>query len=108
MEEHNIIHIVDLSKDMPLYESDQIYSRLFGKGEHNMYQFTDEELLDIYDKTQKRKHEKVILTFHVVRMYKDAGRLNTYFKEKRFPSVTKHQGLKSLEAVLSEDTDFPI
>ncbi|MGD0330675.1 MAG: DUF72 domain-containing protein [Nitrososphaeria archaeon] len=108
MKEHNIIHIIDLSKDMPLYESDQIYSRLFGKGEHNMYQFTDEELLNIYDKTQKRKYEKVILTFHGVRMYKDAARLNMYLKEKRFPSVTKHQGLRSLEAVLSEDTDFPI
>jgi uncharacterized protein YecE (DUF72 family) len=108
MKEHNIIHIVDLSKDMPLYESDQMYARLFGKGEHNIYQFTDEELLSIYDKSQKRKSEKVILTFHGVRMYKDAARLNAYLKTKRFPSVTKHQGLRSLEDVLSEDTDFPI
>jgi hypothetical protein len=73
-----------------------------------MYQFTDEELLNIYDKTQKRKSEKVILTFHGVRMYKDAARLSTYLKKKRFPPVTKNQGLRSLEAVLSEDTDFPI
>jgi hypothetical protein len=93
---------------MPLYESDQMYARLFGKGEHNMYQFTDEELLSIYDKSQKRNYEKVILTFHGVRMYKDAARLNAYLKTKRFPSVTKHQGLRSLEDVLSEDTVFPI
>jgi uncharacterized protein YecE (DUF72 family) len=107
MQDQNIIHAVDLSKDKPVYNSDQIYARLFGKGEHNIYQFTDEELLNIYGKTQKRRYNKVILAFHDIKMYKDAARFMTYLKYKKFPSVTKYQGLQSLRAVLSEDTNFP-
>jgi uncharacterized protein YecE (DUF72 family) len=44
MQERNIVHCVDLSKgETPAYESDLLYSRLFGKGKHNVYQPTDEE-----------------------------------------------------------------
>ena len=42
MQEHNMIHCTDLSKgEMPAYNSDILYSRLFGKGHHNVYQPTD-------------------------------------------------------------------
>ena len=47
MQDLNIVHSVDLSKENPSYASDVMYSRLFGKGQKNLYQFTDEELVDI-------------------------------------------------------------
>jgi len=107
MHEHNIIHCVDLSREEPAYETDQLYARLFGKGEHNVYQFTDRELKEIDGKTEKKEYNKVTVSFHNVRMYKDAARYKTYKGSGKFPKVTSYIGLESLRAVLKEDSSFP-
>jgi uncharacterized protein YecE (DUF72 family) len=108
MQDHNMIHCIDLSKDEePAYKSDVVYSRLFGKGPHNVYQPTDGELTKIDRKASKGAHKKVAVSFHFVRMYKDATRLKIYRQTGKFPKVTKSTGLGSLQEVLAEDTKFP-
>ena len=108
MQEYNIVHCTDLSRDeMPAYESDILYTRLFGKGKHNVYQPTDEELSEIDKKASGGKSEKIVMSFHFVRMYKDAARLKTYKQTGKFPMVTRSTGLDSLEEVLGEDARFP-
>jgi uncharacterized protein YecE (DUF72 family) len=109
MQDHNMIHCVDLIKDeAPLYKSDILYSRLFGKGYHNIYQPTDRELKSVDQKARKSRSEKVILSFHSLRMYKDAARMKVFKQTGKFPMVTRSTGLASLEQILREDTDFPI
>jgi uncharacterized protein YecE (DUF72 family) len=108
MQNHNMIHSVDLSRDEQLaYESDIMYTRLFGKGSHNIYQPTDQELKRIDDRAVEKACRKVMVSFHFVRMYKDAARLKMYKETGRFPMVTRSTGLKSLEEVLREDAEFP-
>lgn len=108
MQDHNLIHCVDLSKDEePAYKSDILYSRLFRKGRHNIYQPTDEELMKIDKKASKGDHERVAISFHFVKMYKDAARLKIYKQTRKFPKVTKSTGLSSLTEVLREDAKFP-
>ena len=108
MQEYNIIHCTDLSRaEMPAYESDILYTRLFGKGKHNVDQPTDEELAEIDKRASSGKSEKIVVSFHFVRMYKDAARLKTYKQTAQFPMVTRSTGLDSLEEVLSEDARFP-
>ena len=108
MQDHDIVHCVDLSKgEMPAYDSDMLYSRLFGKGYHNVYQPTDEELVDIDKKAMSRASKKIIVSFHFVRMYKDAARLKIYKQTGKFPKVTRETGLASLDEVLREDARFP-
>jgi uncharacterized protein YecE (DUF72 family) len=108
MQDYNIVHCTDLSSgEMPAYESDILYTRLFGKGQHNVYQPTDEELREIDKKASSGKSEEIVMSFHFVRMYKDAARLKTYKQSGRFPSVTRSTGLASLEEVLGEDARFP-
>lgn len=108
MQDHNMIHSVDLSKDeQPAYKSDILYSRLFGKGEHNIYQPTDQELKKIDDRASSKEYRKVMVSFHFVRMHKDATRLKMYKETGKFPMVTKSTGLKSLEEILKEDAKFP-
>src|SRR3990172_10595856 len=106
---HNIgiIHCADISKEMPSTDSDILYTRLFGHGEHNLYQFDDSELLDIDKKIRDNNLEKADLTFHGARMYKDAARLKVYQQSNTFPNVTKTTGLASLKSVLEEDSKFP-
>jgi uncharacterized protein YecE (DUF72 family) len=109
MQENNVIHCIDLSKgEMPAYDSDILYSRLFGKGQHNIYQPTDEELKGIDKKASKGNFKKVILSFHFTKMFKDAARLKIYKQTGKFPKITKSTGLSSLEEVLKEDTQFPV
>jgi len=108
MQDYNMVHCVDLSKDEePAYESDILYSRLFGKGPRNVYQPTDEELRKIDGKASRGKHKTVVVSFHFVRMYKDAARFKIYKETGKFPMVTKSTGLGSLTEVLREDAKFP-
>jgi len=108
MRDCNLIHCVDLSKDEePAYKSDILYSRLFGKGHHNIYQPTDEELRKIDRKASEGDQKTVAVSFHFVRMYKDAARFKIYKNTGKFPTVTKSTGLGSLTEVLREDAKFP-
>jgi uncharacterized protein YecE (DUF72 family) len=107
MHDLGIIHCTDISKEMPSTDSNILYSRLFGHGEHNLYQFDDAELLDIDTKIREKNLKKAYLTFHGARMYKDAARLKVYQKSGVFPNVTKTKGLESLKSVIEEDAKFP-
>ena len=108
MQDHNIAHAVDLSRETPLFASDAIYTRLFGKGNHNIYQFSDDELKQIDHKILFSKAKTVSLAYHGVRMYTDAIRFANYKKTGKFPSVTGLTGVASAKAVLAEDTRFPV
>lgn len=108
MQDYGIIHCVDLSKgEVPAYDSAILYSRLFGKGQHNIYQPTDEELEEIDRKAQSGNSEKIILNFHFIKMYEDAARLKIYKQTGRFPMVTNSTGISSLSEILREDAKFP-
>ena len=102
------IHSVDISRSNPKVESTTLYTRLFGGGEGNVYEFDDNELKNIATKASSPKFEKSILAFHGVRMYRDAARLKVYLDSGKFPSLTGQVGLDSLGEVLREDTVFPI
>jgi len=108
MHKHDIIHCIDISKgETPAYPNDILYTRLFGKGTHNIYQYTDKELKEVNQKIVQSGARKAILNFHTVRNYKDAARLKVFRKTGTFPSVTRNLGINSLLEVLAEDTKFP-
>jgi uncharacterized protein YecE (DUF72 family) len=107
LRDFNIVHSVDLSKEKPVYESDVVYTRLFGKGKHNIYQFTDDELVEVDQKIMKPKAKMAIITFHGIRMNTDAKRFRDYKRAGKFPMATGFTGIDSARAVLSEDAKFP-
>ena len=107
LQDHDAVHSVDISRQYPNVESNILYSRLFGKGNQNVYEFDDNELQDIAAKASGPKFENSILAFHGVRMYRDAARLKTFLNSGQFHSLTGQVGLKSLSEVLSEDARFP-
>jgi len=108
MQKHNMIHSIDLSNDEePAYKSNLLYTRLFGKGTHNIYQPTDQELAKIDKRASTGTHKKAAVSFHFVRMYQDARRLKQYRETGKFPTITRSTGLDSLLAVMKEDAQFP-
>jgi uncharacterized protein YecE (DUF72 family) len=107
MRESGAIHSADLSNGEPRYERRILYSRLFGKGDRNIYEFDDKELKEIAKKASAPKFEKSILAFHGVRMYRDAGRVKSFIDKGYFPKITGGVGTDSIREVLSEDARFP-
>ncbi len=107
MQDLNIVHCVDLSKENEVEESEFVYTRLFGKGEQNVYQFADEELTAVDEKIVRGNPERAAVSFHNVRMYKDAARFRIFKQTGKFPSVTGSKGQQSLRKVLMEDARFP-
>lgn len=107
MADFNIIQSIDLSRETPALASDVVYSRLFGKGKHNLYQFTDDEILEIQVNANSLKAQRVILAFHGARMNSDAARFKMQRVTGRFLPVTNYLGVDSAKTVLSEDTVFP-
>lgn len=107
LRDFNVIQCVDLSIETPSVESDVVYSRLFGKGKHNIYQFTDDELLAIDQKIESISPRIAALSYHGVRMNTDAARYMQYKKTGTFLPVTSFTGVDSARVVLSEDAQFP-
>ncbi len=107
MRDFNIVHSTDLSRQQPAYPSDTIYSRLFGKGKHNIYQFTDDELVELDQRTLKADVKTVIASFHGIRMNSDALRFKMYKTNRSFPAATGFIGIESARSVLREDARFP-
>jgi len=101
------IDVVDPLVQDPRVSSNQAYFRVFGKGEHNVYQPTDEELEDADDRTSRGGFDFAVFAFHGVKMYKDAARFAAFKRTGVFPKVTGGEGLASLEEVLKEDARFP-
>jgi uncharacterized protein YecE (DUF72 family) len=107
MADFNIIHCIDISRAKPNEWSDVGYTRIFGKGPHNIWQFTDQELKEIDQNAQDSKAKVVAFSYHSARMIKDALRFNQYKLTGNFPMVTPFIGLDSARSVLSEDALFP-
>jgi uncharacterized protein YecE (DUF72 family) len=107
MSDLNIVRSVDLSREEPLSVSDVIYSRLFGKGAHNLYQFTDDELREIDERAIGTKAKTVVMAYHGLRMNTDAARFKEYKRKGTFLPVTSFTGVDSAKAVLAEDSRFP-
>ena len=107
MQRFNIVHCVDLSKEEPSYSADVIYTRLFGKGKHNIWQFTDDELEEVDRKIVKSEAKVVVMSFHGVRMNMDAARFEQYKDTGAFPPATSFIGVDSARVVLNEDAKFP-
>src|SRR5256712_7693849 len=100
-----VLDVVDLSQSRPRVADDTQYTRLFGPGPHNVYEFDDEELREI--DRRGRDAVRVAFTFHGVRMYSDAARFLTFKRTGAFPQATPARGLSSLEAVPTPAARFP-
>ncbi len=105
MEQDRVLDVVDLSQGPPRVPDEVVYTRLFGPGPANVYQFDDGELRAI-DRASGDA-VRAAFTFHGVRMYTDAARFLAFKRTGTFPSATSARGPASLEEVLRPDARFP-
>ena len=105
MEENRVLDVVDLSQGPPRVADEVVYTRLFGPGPANVYQFDDAELRAT-DRTSGDA-VRAAFTFHGVRMYTDAARFLAFKRTGTFPPATSTRGPASLEEVMRPDARFP-
>ena len=111
VDRYDVAHCVDFSKgEEPAAVGSVAYSRLFGRGEHNIYQFTDEEIKEICSLANKvgAKAKKVYIAAHTVKMYVDAARIKQYVEKGEMLPVTKGRGVEAVVEALMPDISFPI
>ncbi|MCS7385359.1 MAG: DUF72 domain-containing protein [archaeon GB-1867-005] len=110
VEKSNGAHCVDISKNEPAAVSHFIYTRLFGKGKHNIYQFSSNEIAEIYSKIigLSEKAERAYVIAHTKKMYIDAARIKRYVETGKIPPATRNIGVEAVKEVLAEDAKFPI
>lgn len=98
MKDLNVIPTVDISRDQTPFDSDILYTRLFGKGFHTIYEFDDDELRQIEKYILEKAYKKAFLVFHSLRMYEDAHRLVVHMKSGVFPP-SRRIGLEALKEI---------
>jgi uncharacterized protein YecE (DUF72 family) len=115
MEDNDIVHCVDLTKNEPVYQNkDMTYSRVFGKGFKSIYEFDDKEIKDLAQKARSQKSRRTYIAFHNLKMYEDASRLREYIRmsqhEKKEPVifVAVTSPAKSLLQLLAREVEFPV
>lgn len=85
MSREEIIDVVDLSVQTPRVASSKMYTRLFGSEYRSSQGFSDDELRKLDRKAREGDFERMVFTFHGVRMYKDAARFVHFKKTGLFP-----------------------
>src|SRR5439155_20510084 len=83
MVDGQVLDVVDLSQTKPRIADSDVYTRLFGPGPSNVYQFDDAEMREI-DRSSGDA-ARTAFTFHGVRMYEDAARFLTFSGRGPFP-----------------------
>lgn len=107
LRDHDVVHCVDLLKgETPAWRSETLYTRIFGRGERNIYQPDDREV-ELIDRASA-DHQRAYISFHGVRMYSDAARMVEYSRSGIHPPATGARGAESFRAVLAEDAVFPM
>jgi len=102
------IDVVDLARDQqPRVESEILYTRVFGKGPHNVWELSDDELRDIETASHGGGSNRMMFAFHGVRMYKDAARFLEFQSRGKFVPATRGQGTLAVAEVLEPDARFP-
>ncbi len=102
LDDMSFLQVVDLGRGAPLVTSDVLYSRIFGRGFENLYQFSDDEITDLHNRCHNGEWKKVFLVFHTIGMYTDAARMQTYEANRTFLPVSRSVGVDSVIEVLGE------
>ena len=104
--EHHSLLITDLSRDPPIDHQETQYSRIFGHGQFNRWEFTDDELRTLTEKCKKTESHQVTMVFHSIRMYEAAIRTRYFLTQGHFPKTSSSS--HKLTHLLQQYVQYPV
>ena len=104
---NGITHCTDISKAMPLHSANISYTRIFGLGEKNQWQFDDQEIKLLHDRALELP-QTAYITFHTQRQTHDAARLKAFDETGRLINTTGKYEVNSMIVAIDEYRKYPI
>ena len=105
---HRVTHVFDASYEEPVYYSDIVYSRIYGKGWHTLWVLDDDEVKEVAEKAKKYARDRLVMFMgHGIRMYTDALRVKAYLERGVLLNIYPKPGIEAIRAALLEKPRFP-
>ncbi|MHA1785240.1 MAG: DUF72 domain-containing protein [Candidatus Helarchaeota archaeon] len=106
---NKITHVTDIFKELPLHFEKTFYTRIFGRGNGNKWQFSSQEIKDARDFLKPFEPErKVVVSFHTMRMENDAARFGHYDKTGSILPISDEKGIKAALFAIQQFIHFPL
>jgi len=104
---YNITHCTDISRGMPLYSANISYTRVFGQGVKNQWEFDDSEIKILHARASELPRNTYV-TFHTQRQTADAARLKAFDETGRLINTTGKYEVNSMLVAIDEYRKYPI
>ena len=107
LSKYNITHCTDISREKPVYSANLSYSRIFGLGEKNQWEFDDNEIEFLHEQARELP-QTTYLSFHTQRQTHDAARMRSFDETGRLINTTGKSDLGSMLVAIDEYNKYPI
>ncbi len=104
---HKITHCTDISQEMPVYSANISYTRVFGLGEKNQWEFDDREVKSLHQRAVQLPRTTYV-TFHTQRQTHDAARMKAFDDTGRLINTTGKFEVGSMMVAIDEYRKYPI
>jgi len=104
---HNITHCVDISQSLPIYSANISYTRVFGLGVKNQWEFDNEEIQQLHQRAVELPGTTYV-TFHTQRQAHDAARMKAFDETGRLINPTGKFDLDSMMVAINEYRKYPV
>ncbi|MHA1650812.1 MAG: DUF72 domain-containing protein [Candidatus Helarchaeota archaeon] len=108
LSKNKVTHCTDISRSLPLYSANIAYTRVFGKGQRNQWQFDDEEIRLLHERALELPGSATYVTFHTQRQTHDAARLKAFDETGRLINTTGKYEINSMMVAIDEYRKYPI
>lgn len=104
---HQVTHCTDISKEMPVYSANVSYTRVFGLGEKNQWEFDDRGVRTLHQRARELPRTTYV-TFHTQRQTHDAARMKAFDETGRLINTTGKFEVSSMMVAIDEYRKYPI
>ncbi|HUX99827.1 MAG TPA: DUF72 domain-containing protein [Candidatus Deferrimicrobium sp.] len=102
-----ISHCTDISKIPPVYSANLSYTRIFGLGEKNQWEFDNTGIRVLHEQALELPRPTYV-TFHTQRQTYDAARLKAFDETGRLINTTGKYEVNSMLVAIDEYRKYPI
>lgn len=106
LDKNQALRSKDISRFIIESPQSNLYTRIFGRGTYNRWEFTNLELQSLIDRVIGSIQHQAVLIFHSIRMYETAAKSKYYLQYGTFPP-SKTTQLMTIDPPFIQNIVFP-